>query len=197
MAMLGFSLVMVSLGYSLVAVCRSSLQWLLLLQSTGFQGEWASIVVVNGLSRWNSWPLENRVRKLWHTGLVAPRQLRSGMLPDQRLNLCLLHWQVDSLLLCHQGSAYFQPFYIHESESVSCSVVFNSLQPHGLQPARLLCSMEFSQIRERTQVSHCKQILYRLSHHAYQNLNSMQNQTHCIREYRPAQSKLEEGYQVR
>ena len=28
--------------------------------------------------------------------------------------------------------------YIHESESVSCSVVSDSLQPHGLQPARLL-----------------------------------------------------------
>ena len=24
--------------------------------------------------------------------------------PDQRLNLCLLHWQVDSLSLSHQGS---------------------------------------------------------------------------------------------
>ena len=27
-----------------------------------------------------------------------------GIYPDQGLNLCLLHWQVDSLPLSHQGS---------------------------------------------------------------------------------------------
>ena len=29
--------------------------------------------------------------------------------------------------------------YIYESESISCSVMSNSLWPHGLQPARLCC----------------------------------------------------------
>ena len=43
-------------------------------------------------------------------------------------------------------------FLISESENVSCSVVSDSLQPHGLEPIRLLCpwnslSMEFSQAR--------------------------------------------------
>ena len=45
------------------------------LQSTG------SIVVMHGLSC----PVAN------------------GIIPDQGLNPCLLHWQVDSLLLSHQG----------------------------------------------------------------------------------------------
>ena len=31
-----------------------------------------------------------------------------------------------------------------ESESISSSVIFDSLQPHGLQPARLLCPWRFS-----------------------------------------------------
>ena len=34
-------------------------------------------------------------------------------------------------------------FYIYESESVSHSVVSDSLQPHGLQPARLVCPWDF------------------------------------------------------
>ena len=36
---------------------------------------------------------------LWSTGLVAP-----WIFPDQGSNLCLLHWQVNSLPLSHQGS---------------------------------------------------------------------------------------------
>ena len=32
----------------------------------------------------------------------------SGDLPDQGSNPCLLHWQADSLLLCHLGSPYHQ-----------------------------------------------------------------------------------------
>ena len=30
-----------------------------------------------------------------------------GIFPDQGLNLCLLHWQADSLPLSHQGSLIF------------------------------------------------------------------------------------------
>ena len=36
-------------------------------------------------------------------GLVAPRHV-GGIFPDQGLNPCLLHWQVDSLPLSHQES---------------------------------------------------------------------------------------------
>ena len=42
-------------------------------------------------------------------------------------------------LLCYQNSS---PFF-GENESVSYSVVPNSLQPHGLQPTRLLCPWDF------------------------------------------------------
>ena len=45
--------------------------------------------------------------------------------------LCLLHWQVGSLQLS-------PPYHLF-----SCSVVSSSLQPHGLQPARLLCLWDF------------------------------------------------------
>ena len=47
----------------------------------------------------------------------------------QRLNPCLLHWQVGSLLLCHLGSPVL----------FSRSVVADSLWPHGQQHARPPC----------------------------------------------------------
>ena len=66
-------------------------------------------------------------------------------------------------------------------ERVSYSVVSNSLQPHGLEPTRLLChgilqartlgwvaipfSRGSSQRRDQIQVSHmCRKILYHLNH---------------------------------
>ena len=63
-------------GFSLVVVQGFSLRWLLLLQSTG------SVVVAHGFS--------------------CPTAC--GIFPDQGLNLCLLHWQVDPSPLSHQGS---------------------------------------------------------------------------------------------
>ena len=58
--------------------------------------------------------------QLWRAGLVAPSScgawvsvvvahglscsVACGILPDQGLNPCPLHWQADSQPLCHQGS---------------------------------------------------------------------------------------------
>ena len=69
----------------------------------------------------------------------------------------------------------------HLMQSVSCSIMSNSLQPHGLQPARLLCPRNSPGKNTRmdsesllqdifpTQGSnlvplHCRQILYNLKH---------------------------------
>ena len=41
-------------------------------------GTWASVVVAQGLSSCGSRALERRLSKLWHTGLVAPRHVRSS-----------------------------------------------------------------------------------------------------------------------
>ena len=46
--------------------------------------------------------LRVRAQQLWCRGLVAPRHVGSSL--DQGSNLCLLHWQVDSSSLEHQGS---------------------------------------------------------------------------------------------
>ena len=51
--------------------------------------------------------------------------------------VCLLPWNVSST----RAETYF--VIVTPSESVSCSVVSNSLRPHGLQPARLLCPWNF------------------------------------------------------
>ena len=58
-----------------------------------------------------------------------------------------------------------------ENESVSCSVMSNSLGPHGLWPRRLLCPwnsgihgiLEWPTQGSNLGLSHCRQIHYRLS----------------------------------
>ena len=59
----------------------------------------------------------------------------SGVFPTQGWNpnlLCLLHQQAGSSLLVPPGKPFLQYHF-------SRSVVSDSLQPHGLQPARLPC----------------------------------------------------------
>ena len=86
----------------LLSSCGASLlQWLLLLQRTDSRAL--------------------RLQKLWHvSSLVADPRLWStssavvahrlscsgtcGIFLDQESNLCLMHWQADSLPLSHQGS---------------------------------------------------------------------------------------------
>ena len=55
-------------------------------------GEWASVVLYIG----------SRAPQLWHLGFVAPQHVGSSRIRDQ--TLYLLHQQVDSSLLSHQGS---------------------------------------------------------------------------------------------
>ena len=57
-------------------------------------GKWGSLVVAS---------------RLWSTGSTIvvdglSRSMAGGVLPDQGPNPCLLHWQVDSSPLSHQGS---------------------------------------------------------------------------------------------
>ena len=83
--------------------------------------------------------------------------------------------QAHSLPLSHQGSTPAQ------IGSVSCSVLSDSLQPHGVQPVRLLCPWNspgkntglgrHSRLQEiiptqglNPDLPHCRQILYCLNH---------------------------------
>ena len=89
---IGFSLVMASRGYSLVAVCR------LLITMT-------SLVVESVVPRHLGFRSRSkRAQQLWCMGLVALRPVGS---PWTRIKLCLLHWQGHSLPLSHQGSPRF------------------------------------------------------------------------------------------
>jgi len=63
--------------------------------------------------------MEHRLQVMQASAVVAPRLLKQelsswsarafsvvcGIFPDQGLNPCLLHWQVDSLPLSQQGSS--------------------------------------------------------------------------------------------
>ena len=55
------------------------------------QGTWASITVAPGLQNTGSIVVVHRLR--W--------SMACGLFPDRRSNLCLLHWQADSLPLSH------------------------------------------------------------------------------------------------
>ena len=71
-----------------------SLRCRLLFQSTGSRA--------CGLSSRSSWAPDHRLSSFVAQGLGC--SAACGILPDQGLNLCLLHWQVDSFPLSHQGS---------------------------------------------------------------------------------------------
>ena len=61
---------------------------------------WTSAAAARGLSSCGSW--------LWSAGFIVVSYGLScsaicGIFPDQGSNLCLLHWQADSLPLRHEG----------------------------------------------------------------------------------------------
>ena len=89
---MGFSLLGVNRGYSLVVVHR-----LLVVV--------ASLVAEHRLE-------ECRLQKLQHVGSVVVEHglscsMARGIFPDQGLNLYPLHWKADSSTLNHQGSPSF------------------------------------------------------------------------------------------
>ena len=90
----GSPIVAVSGSYSLVAVLRLLVGVASLVAEHGLQGMWASVVVACGLQRAGSIVVAH--------GLSC--STTGGIFPDQGLNMCLLHWQVNSLPLSHQGS---------------------------------------------------------------------------------------------
>ena len=98
----GFSQAAVSGGYSSLWCLDFLLQWLLLLHSTGFRA--------HGLHSPGSWAQELRSPLQSAGSAVVVHRLgcsaACGILQDQESNLHLLHWQMDSPPLSHQGSPF-------------------------------------------------------------------------------------------
>ena len=63
-------------------------------------GPGSSAAAARGFISHGSWVLEHAGFSSWAHGLGC--SLARGIFPDQRLNPCPLHWQVDSHPLCHQ-----------------------------------------------------------------------------------------------
>ena len=117
-----FSLsLVVERGSTLQLRCTNfSLRWLLLLQSSrpcGLSscGVWAPWLQLPGSRAQAQWS--------WCMGLVAPQQWAP---PEQGSNLCLLHWQTDSLPLRDQGSPGNESL---KWTSINWSVQFEKTQP--------------------------------------------------------------------
>ena len=83
-----------------------------------------------GFSRQESW-----------SGLPLPTP---EMFLTQRSNPYLLHWQADSLPLCHLESLHTHTHththtHVHVCACLVTSVVSDSLRPYGLSPSNFLC----------------------------------------------------------
>ena len=131
------SLVAVSGSYSLLPCVGFSLEWLLLLRSTG--SRLAGSVVVPP--------------RLQSTGsvVVAPGLSCSaacGIFPDQDSNPCPLHWQADSSPLLHQGSpvpvVFNSNFLIHILSLFFVQVLMEKFNQ------RVICDYDFKRIEEKT-----------------------------------------------
>ena len=136
----GLSLVAASGGYSSLWCIGFSLQWLF-LQSTdsrcmGFSScsTWAQQLQLLG-------PRVHGLLQLWHTGSVVVVHRLScseacGLLPDQGLNPCSLHWHVDSYPLYHRGSPLFMYFKSSHTMESNLDISFNF---HQSIPTLCLC----------------------------------------------------------
>ena len=98
---MGLSLVVVSRGYSLVVMHRLLITVASHAADDKTQGTRAEVAAACGLSSSGSQALQQGSRVAEH-GLSC--SLACGIILDQRLNLCLLHWQADSLPPNQQGS---------------------------------------------------------------------------------------------
>ena len=102
----GLSLVAVSRGYSSLRCTGFSLRWLLWLRSTGFSLRWLLWLRSTGsrhvgFSSCGTQALVVVAHGLQNAGSVVVAHGPScsaacGIFPDQGLNPCPLHWQVDS-----------------------------------------------------------------------------------------------------
>ena len=81
-------------GFSLVFIWKLLIAMTSLVAELGLQGSWASVIAAPGLQSSGSIVAAH--------GLICAAA--HGTFPDQELNLCLLHWQADSLPQSHQGS---------------------------------------------------------------------------------------------
>ena len=66
----------------------------------GLCGAQGSVIVAHGLRSQSSWASEHRLGRY-----DARTQLLLGIFLAQGLNPCLLHWQMDSFPLSHEGSS--------------------------------------------------------------------------------------------
>ena len=103
--MRGLSLVAASGGHSSLQCVGLSLSWPLLLRSTGSRRA-GSVVVAHRPSC----------------------SVACGIVPDQGLNPCPLHWQADSQPLRHQGSPLpvflLSKYILYHNTQVFCLFVF-------------------------------------------------------------------------
>ena len=86
----GLSLVVAGRGYSLLRCAGFSLQWLLLLQSTGSR----CVGFSSGTRAQQLWLAGSRAQtqQLWCTGLVAPRYVGSSRTRDRTRVACIGRW---------------------------------------------------------------------------------------------------------
>ena len=130
------------------------------LVGQGLQGTQASVAVPLGLQNTGS-----IVAAGWFTCSEA-----CEIFPDQGLSSCLLHWQMDSLPLSHQGSPSASIIHIH------ISILFQILFPY-----RLLQNIEQSSWScVKMQMPGSAHVLLRLSVYQRWWVGSLETDLRCL-----------------
>ena len=102
----GFSPVVVSRNYSLALACKLLIAVASLVVEHRLQGSWASVVTAPGLRTCGSRALKHSLSSCDTWAQLLPRYVGSS----QGLNLCLIHWPVDSLSLSRWRRLRFHHF---------------------------------------------------------------------------------------
>ena len=105
----GFSLIAVSRGHSSLHCEGFLLQWPPFAEHR-LEGSQTSVVAACGFNGCSSWALEHRPNSCGTRAEFCSATY--GIFPVQVSNLCLLHWQVNSLPLSHQGRPGFFFFFL-------------------------------------------------------------------------------------
>ena len=95
-------------GLSLAVVLELLIVVASLVAEHGLENARVSVVAVCGLSSCRSWSLEHRLSSC---GAWAYFSTVCGILPEQGLNLCALHWQADFLTTGSSGKPLNHSFH--------------------------------------------------------------------------------------
>ena len=122
---MGFSLVAASGGYSLLRCVGFSLQWLLLLRSTGSRCAGFSSCVTQAQYMWHTGS-RAQAQYLWHTGLAAPRHVGSSWMRARTRVSCIGRQILNH---CATREVLYMILILQYIITLACAIVYFPSRP--------------------------------------------------------------------